>query len=123
METPISTHHLQHGYCFLAIVDPSFHYPYFGCVHESGSTPLLNLTLIPVEPMTYNPRGEGEEDVAEWEPGTNECWFAGTVIQVKLKYGLSVDQTEAEALDGILESCNEHDMTMHGPDWPECVEE
>ena len=26
MESPNRSHHLQHGYCFLAIVDPSFHY-------------------------------------------------------------------------------------------------
>ena len=92
-------------------------------VKEQFANDLLNLTLIPVEPMAYNPRGEGEEDVTEWVPQVNECWFAGTVIQVKLKYGLSVDQAEAEALDGILEGCNEYDMAMHGPDWPECVEE
>ena len=78
---------------------------------------LSNLTLIPKE---FNPYWESEKldkDAAEWVPGTNECWFAGTVIEVKRKYRLSVDQAEADALEEVLAGCAASEIgRMHGPD-------
>lgn len=38
-------------------------------------------------------------------PAINQCWFANHVLQVRLKYGLSIDRHEAEALERILSTC------------------
>ena len=63
----------------------------------------LNLTLATPE---LN-RGEKiAKDAAEWLPEENRCWFAHRVIQVKTKYGLSVDKSEARALQKVLRKCN-----------------
>ena len=43
-----------------------------------------------------------DKDAAEWFPSMNQCWFSETVIAVKLKYGLTVDEVERESLDSLL---------------------
>ena len=42
-------------------------------------------------------------------PRMNQCWFAGRVVAVKRKYGLSVDVREARALEGVLSECLDRD--------------
>ena len=47
-------------------------------------------------------RAKAGRDVAEWTPARHRAWFAAQVIQVKLKYGLSVDPAERDALEMLL---------------------
>lgn len=62
----------------------------------------LNLTLA----TPHLNRGEKlAKDAAEWLPEENRCWFAHRVVQVKTKYGLSVDRAEASALRKVLRNC------------------
>ena len=63
---------------------------------------LLNLTLAS---PALNRRDKVAHDAAEWLPDQNRCWFARRVVDVRLAYGLTVDQREADALEGILNSC------------------
>ena len=73
--------------------------------HDSGlppedrvafATDPANLTLaFPRE----NRNVKNEHDAAVYLPSHNRCWFAARVVAVKQKWGLSVDQTEADALD------------------------
>ena len=42
----------------------------------------------------------------------NRCWFAGRVVAVKRKYGLTVDAREARALEGVLSGCASTRMVM-----------
>nr|MBF2760079.1 excalibur calcium-binding domain-containing protein [Ectothiorhodospiraceae bacterium AqS1] len=53
-------------------------------------------------------------DAAEWLPRHNRCWYAARIVAVKRKYGLSVDEREAAALRGVLESCESTAMRMDG---------
>lgn len=48
-------------------------------------------------------------------PRMNQCWFAGRVVAVKRKYGLSVDVREARALEGVLSECASTEMVVEGP--------
>ena len=63
------------------------------------SEDLLNLTLAA---PALNRDEKGGYDAAEWIPDENACWFAQTVVDVRRKYGLTVDEREAEALDRLL---------------------
>ena len=66
------------------------------------SSDLLNLTLAS---PALNRQQKRAYDAAEWMPAINRCWFANRVLQVRLKYGLSIDRREAEALERILSIC------------------
>lgn len=46
---------------------------------------------------------KGDRDAAEWTPERHGAWYAGQVVAVKQKYGLSVDVAERDALDELLE--------------------
>ena len=62
----------------------------------------LNLTLAtPHENRTV----KGERDAADYLPANNQCWFAGRVIAVKQRWGLSVDAREAQFLKTALADC------------------
>ena len=50
-------------------------------------------------------RQKGARDAAAWLPEVNQCWFAETVIRIKLKYGLTVDRQEVRALAAALATC------------------
>ena len=58
-----------------------------------------NLTLSDPEVNRYE---KGAKDAAEWLPELNRLWFVETVIEVKKKYGLTVDRAEMEALAAVL---------------------
>ena len=53
-----------------------------------------------------------DKDAAEWLPEHNRCWFAATVVKVKRKYGLAVDEAEAAALADVLAGCPSTDMEV-----------
>ena len=62
----------------------------------------LNLTLaLPRENRTV----KGDRDAADYLPAHNQCWFAGRVIAVKQRWGLSVDEREAQFLKTALAGC------------------
>ena len=63
---------------------------------------LINLTLAS---PALNRQQKSARDAAEWLPGQNRCWFAQTIIDVRLAYSLTIDQREADALDRILVGC------------------
>ena len=54
---------------------------------------------------SVNRHAQGERDVGEWVPNRNRCWFAGQVLSVKRRYGLTVDAREAAALGRVLAGC------------------
>jgi len=60
------------------------------------SNDLDNLTLASPSMNRYQ---KVAKDAADWLPVNNRCWFATTIIEVRRKYGLTIDQREADALD------------------------
>ena len=64
---------------------------------------LDNLTLAS---PSLNRSQKSDKDAAEWMPDQNRCWFAQTVIDVRLEYGLTIDRAEADALDRMLAGCS-----------------
>ena len=66
------------------------------------ATDLLNLTLAGPRVNRYE---KVDRDAAEWLPAQNRCWFAARVIAVRQRYGLTIDQREADALDQGLSGC------------------
>ena len=66
------------------------------CAADAGTkrrfgSDLLNLTLAA---PAVNRHQKSGKDAGEWMPRMNRCWFAGRVVAVKRKYGLSVDVRE-----------------------------
>ena len=68
---------------------------------------LLNLTLADPD---LNRNVKRDHDAGEWLPESNRCWYAATIVAVKVKYGLTVDIVEAAALERILRACPVTDM-------------
>lgn len=64
---------------------------------------LDNLTLASPE---LNRGSKGARDLAEWMSPQNVCWYVQTVVHVKNKYGLSMDQREAQTAVNVLASCS-----------------
>ncbi len=62
----------------------------------------LNLTLADPD---LNWRVKSDKDAAEWLPTSNRSWFADTVVEVKVKYRLTVDVLEAAASERVLRAC------------------
>ena len=63
---------------------------------------LLNLTLAS---PSVNRHQKSDNDVAEWLPDLNQCWYVDRTLQVRREYGLTIDRTEADAADRILAGC------------------
>ena len=63
----------------------------------------LNLTLAS---PALNGSDKKHYDGAEWMPPMNKCWFAQRIVEVRQKYGLTIDRPEAEALERILSACS-----------------
>ena len=70
---------------------------------------LLNLTLAG---PSVNRHQKSDKDAAEWLPDLNQCWFADRIVQVRLKYELTVDQAEADALGLVLTGCSSVEMVV-----------
>ena len=75
------------------------------------ATDLLNLTLAS---PGVNRNQKRARDAAEWLPDRNRCWFADRSLAVRRKYGLTIDQREADALEGVLSGCQSTDLAC----WP-----
>ena len=75
----------------------------------------LNLTLASPGVNQCGRGGKCAWDAADWQPEMNRCWFAGRILAVRLKYGLTVDRREALALDNVLSGCASLEMVITDP--------
>ncbi len=73
---------------------------------------LLNLTLAS---PSVNRHQKSANDVAEWLPDLNQCWYVDRTLQVRREYGLTIDRAEADAADTILAGCQSTDMVVLAP--------
>ena len=89
--------------------DDSGLYAADGATKRRFASDLLNLTLA--APVVNRHQKSGK-DAGEWIPRMNRCWFAGRVVAVERKYGLTVAAREARALEGILSGCRSTEMIM-----------
>ena len=62
----------------------------------SSASDLLNLTLAS---PSVNRHQKTDNDVAEWLPDLNRCWFVDRVVQVRRKYDLTIDQREVDSIE------------------------
>ena len=70
---------------------------------------LLNLTLAGPRVNRYQ---KSDHDAAEWLPPENKCWFASRVVEVRRKFGLTIDRREANALERVLSACSSTQMVV-----------
>ncbi|WP_419862126.1 Ig-like domain-containing protein [Candidatus Palauibacter sp.] len=56
-------------------------------------------------------------DAAEWLPDFNRCWYAGAVVAVRLKYELTVDEAERDALEEVLSGCDSTELVLTAESW------
>ena len=73
---------------------------------------LLNLTLAS---PSVNRHQKSDNDVAEWLPGLNQCWYVDRTLQVRREYGLTIDIVEAAAADRVLAGCESTEMLETAP--------
>ena len=73
---------------------------------------ILNLTLAS---PSVNRHQKSDNDVAEWLPDLNQCWYVDRTVQVRREYGLTIDRAEADAVDRILAGCQSTDMVVLAP--------
>lgn len=66
------------------------------------------LNLVVASPALN--RSKSAQDATGWTPDMNKCWFAQRVVEVRRKWGLTIDEAEAEALDDILDGCESTDL-------------
>ena len=78
------------------------------------ATDLLNLTLASPEMNRCGKSGKCVYNAAQWLPPMNQCWFAARIVAVRLKYRLTVDRREADALDRVLSGCASTAMIVSG---------
>ena len=71
-------------------------------IRSSFGRDLDNLTLASPSVNRYQ---KGAKDANDWLPTNNRCWFAATIVKVRLKYGLTIDSLEAAALEEVLTNC------------------
>ena len=70
---------------------------------------LLNLTLAS---PSVNRHQKSANDIAEWLPDLNQCWYVDRTVQVRREYGLTIDRAEADAVDRILAGCQSTEMVV-----------
>ena len=73
---------------------------------------LLNLTLAS---PSVNRHQKSDNDVAEWLPDLNQCWYVNRTVQVRREYGITIDRAEAQAIDRVLAGCQLTDMIVLAP--------
>ena len=56
-------------------------------------------------------------DAAEWLPDFNRCWYAGTIVAVRRKYALTVDEAERDALEEVLSGCGSTELVFAAETW------
>ncbi len=80
-------------------------------VKSAFASDLLNLTLAG---PSVNRHQESGKNVAEWTPALNGCWFVARTLDVRRKYGLTIDGAEAAAAERILSACDTTGMEVLG---------
>lgn len=89
----------------------------------------------PLEIMVVSASGNrthGDKDAARWLPSTGgsygrnpsyDCAYVARQIAVKLKYGLTVDQAEHDAMSRVLDTCPAQTMPLNtdGEYWSDTV--
>ena len=70
---------------------------------------LLNLTLASPSVNRFQKSGK---DVAEWLPSLNACWFVARTLEVRRKYDLTIDRSEADAAEHVLAMCASTDVVL-----------
>ena len=70
---------------------------------------MLNLTLAG---PSVNRHQKPANDVAEWLPSLNACWFVVRTLEVRRKYGLTIDRAEAAAAEAVLKECSLSEMEV-----------
>ncbi len=73
---------------------------------------LVNLTLAS---PSVNRHQKSDNDAAEWLPDLNQCWYVARIIQVRLEYGLTIDEAEADAIDQVLAGCESTEIVVLAP--------
>ena len=79
-------------------------------VKRQFASDLDNLTLASPE---VNRQQKSYFDAAEWLPHYNKCWFVHRNIQIRLKYQLTIDREEANAIDKVIENCDSFQMIFY----------
>jgi hypothetical protein len=51
-------------------------------------------------------RQKGDQDPSTWLPPENKCTYVSNWIAIKVRYSLTVDQAEANALTSLVATCN-----------------
>jgi hypothetical protein len=82
-------------------------------IRKQFSTDLLNLTLAAPNVNRCGTGGKCGLDAGEWMPEKNQCWFTNRVVEIKTKYGLSVNKDEASDLEAVLSRCTSFDMLYY----------
>ena len=78
-------------------------------VKAAFASDLLNLTLASPGVNRYSKSGK---DVAGWTPALNACWFVARTLEVRRRYGLTIDRREAAAVEAVLSGCEETSMEV-----------
>ena len=67
---------------------------------------LLNLTLAAGDVNS----AKSNLDAFDWLPEKNQCWLAQRVVDVRLKYGMTLDRDEADVLERVLSGCESTEL-------------
>ena len=84
----------------------------FAATKKRFASDLLNLTLAS---PSVNRHQKVANDAAEWLPDLNRCWYVARTIQVRQEYGLTIDRSEADAVDRVLAGCDSTEMVVLVP--------
>jgi hypothetical protein len=90
--------------CFRTIRDTDIEHIVAAEAHDSGA---MTWTLAAPE---LNRQQKSDRDPAEWMPEHNRCWYVGKYVEIKRKYGLSMDRAEADSVLAVYEMCDSFDM-------------
>ena len=62
-------------------------------------------------------RSKGAQDPASWLPpeDSQHCWYVAAWINVKTRWALTVDQSEADTLRDVLAGCSDDDIDVGPP--------
>jgi hypothetical protein len=74
------------------------------------ATDPLNLTLASPKVNRCSKGGKCGFDAAQWMPEKNKCWFSNRIVQIRIKYDLSIDRAESRALESVLSNCSSFEM-------------
>jgi hypothetical protein len=57
-------------------------------------------------------RAKGDQDVAEWLPGREQCRYLREFVAVKLRWRLTVDSAERSAMSALASGCTNATITV-----------